>query len=72
MFSNQSVRVQPSPPPTDTGTLTPESASVCASLRNSGQVLGGVLMPALENAFVLYQTVDLLDASTGTPYTCPL
>lgn len=39
MFSNQSVRVQPSAPPTETG-VTPEAETVSAVARKSFQVLG--------------------------------
>ena len=60
MFSNQSVSVQPSAPPTDTG-ATPESESVSAVLRKSFQVFGS-LAPAFLNDLVLYQTSDLLAA----------
>ena len=65
------MSVQPSPPPTEIGTVTPELDSVCASLMKSSQVAGSLLMPALVNALALYQTVDLSEASTGTPYSLP-
>lgn len=60
MFSNQSVRVQPSAPPTDTG-VTPEAEIVSAVVRNSFQVFGSAA-PAFSKTAVLYQTRDLLAA----------
>jgi len=66
------VSVQPSPPPTEIGVCTPEAARVLASAISPCQVVGVLVMPAFLNAVALYQTVDLSDASTGTPYSVPL
>ena len=60
MFSNQSVSVQPSAPPTETG-VTPEAEIVSAVERNSFQVFGS-LVPAFSKAVLLYQIRDLLAA----------
>lgn len=60
MFSNQSVRVQPSAPPTENG-VTPESYTVCAVVSSSSQVFGSVA-PAFSKTLALYQIRDLLAA----------
>jgi hypothetical protein len=60
MFSNRSVSVQPSPPPSEYAGV-PEAFSVLAAVRNSSHVFGGVT-PAFLKASTLYQTVDLLAA----------
>ena len=57
MFSNRSVRVQPSAPPIENAGV-PDPRSVFAAARSAGQV-AGALTPAVLNAAVEYQTVDL-------------
>ena len=49
----------------------PEDFRVLASERNCRQVVGGEI-PAVLNAWTLYQTVDLFDALNTTPYNLPL
>ena len=58
MFSNRSVRVQPSAAPREYAGV-PDAFSVLASFRNSSKVFGG-WTPAFSKALTLYQTVDLL------------
>ena len=65
MFSNRSVSVQPSAPPTEYGG-TPDDLTVFATEVNCGQVFGA-LTPAALNAGALYQTVDLLLALKTSP-----
>src|SRR5882757_6949487 len=69
MFSNQSVSVQPSAPPIDTGGV-PDSKTVSEVLRKSAQVFGTVA-PAFSKAAVLYQIIDLLETLAYTPYCLP-
>ncbi len=66
MFSNQSVRVQPSCPATAKA-ASPESERVCPALSISSYVAGG-LTPAWSSASGLYQTVDLWAALKYRPY----
>jgi hypothetical protein len=65
MFSNRSVRVHPSAPPTAKAGR-PEPRIVFAAAISCGQVFGGVT-PAFLNALTLYQTVDLLAALKKRP-----
>ena len=65
MFSNRSVSVQPSAPPTEYGG-TPDALIVLAAEVSCGQV-DGALTPAFLNAGALYQTVDLLLALKTSP-----
>ena len=58
MFSNRSVSVQPSAPPSEYAG-TPEARSVLAAVSSAGQVFGGVT-PAFLKAWTEYQIVDLL------------
>src|SRR6266702_6073580 len=69
MFSNQSVSVQPSAPPTDTGAV-PDSKTVSAVFRNASQDVGA-LTPAFWNAAELYQISDLLATLAYMPYCLP-
>src|SRR5262245_7146412 len=66
MFSNRSVSVQPSAPPTEYGG-TPKASSVCAVFVTCGHV-AGAFTPAFLNAGALYHTVDLLLALKTSPY----
>src|SRR5919198_1461038 len=70
MFSNRSVRVQPSDAAIEYG-VTPEARSVFPAARNFGHVFGA-LTPASLNALTLFQTVDLFDALKKMPYSFPL
>ena len=65
MFSNRSVSVQASAPPTENG-VVPDALTVDARLRNWFQVVAG-FTPALLKAWTLYQTSDLLLALKTTP-----
>ena len=57
MFSNRSVSVQPSAPPTEKG-VVPDDLIVPASLIRSSQLFGGST-PASFSDLTFYQTVDL-------------
>ena len=48
----------------------PESATVCAAVISSSQVVGGCT-PASSKAWARYQTSDLCAALISTPYTWP-
>ena len=65
MFSNRSVRVQPSAAAIAYA-LAPDAFNVLASLRNAGKVAAG-LPPASLKSLMLYQTVDLLAALKTSP-----
>ena len=65
MFSNRSVRVQPSAPPIEYAGR-PDAWIVAASSRNASQSSGGST-PASSNAATLYQTVDLFAALNMRP-----
>ena len=62
MFSNRSVRVQPSAPASEYAGM-PEAFRVSAAARKSSHVSAGST-PASSKAATLYQTVDLLMALT--------
>ena len=65
MFSNRSVRVQPSAAPIEKAGV-PDARIVLAALRNAGHVFGGVA-PAALKADVEYQTVDLFAPLKNRP-----
>src|ERR1700674_2099432 len=70
MFSNRSVRVQPSAPPIEYAGV-PDALIVFAAARSCAHVFGG-FTPAVVNAGTLYQTSDLLAALNGSAYSLPL
>src|SRR3954463_12049456 len=70
MFSNRSVSVQPSAPPTENAGV-PEAFTVFASLISWPQVFGAET-PAALKAGTLYQSSDLLLALKGRAYNFPL
>src|SRR5437868_5658944 len=70
MFSNMSVRVQPSDPPIEYAGV-PDALIVLASLSSCVNVFGG-LTPAALKAGTLYQTTDLLAALKTSAYSFPL
>src|SRR5579885_451502 len=70
MFSNRSVRVQPSAPPIEYAGV-PDALIVCASFSSCENVFGGIT-PAVLKAGTLYQTSDLLAALKTSAYSLPL
>src|SRR6476620_7167515 len=70
MFSNRSVRVQPSAPPIEYAGV-PDALMVLAILSSCENVFGG-LTPAVLKAGTLYQTSDLLAALKTKAYCLPL
>src|SRR6476646_11294712 len=70
MFSNRSVRVQPSAPPIEYAGV-PDALMVLAILRRFETVFGG-LTPAVLKAGTLYQTSAVLAALKTHAYCLPL
>src|SRR5437879_2020414 len=70
MFSNRSVRVQPSAPPIEYAGV-PDDLITFAAARSCAHVFGG-FTPAVLNAGTLYQTRDLLAALKTSAYSLPL
>src|SRR6266516_1896854 len=70
MFSNMSVRVQPSAPPIEYAGV-PDALIVLASLRSCVSVFGADT-PASLKAGTLYQTSDLFAALKTSAYSFPL
>src|SRR5213594_2698605 len=69
MFSNRSVSVQPSEPPTEYAGV-PEACSVFAVFVSCAHVFGADT-PAVLNAGTLYQSSDLLAALKTSAYSFP-